>query len=478
MAKFISVMNHELTEEQKKDAINTFAEVNDMENDFDTIPFPQIDPKSTSKEMDDLVAKYESEIVAKNPSEVLLQGEMIFTRRLTEKLKQHNINVVAARSERVSIETKRPDGTTTKTATFQHRGFLSYFTEEEVKKIKENRIKDKLEKYVNKKNSLIKNDSEFQKIKTDDIIVSPINDLESFEIVKTLLDNGYELNKNLFVTLQPWGASWEKLESYIKNDLQNYPSDKIYGVELIGNIGYNNIDHHSYGDDNRENERSSIEQIADLVNYKLSTIKNLISQNDKAFIPGMQKYLEENNVGDEADKKDLIKKIRELDRFTQGISLELESQALESIKNKQVLDSGLWVVDLPHSKCATVTDRCFGDYENMLIVCDDGEFDFYGKGEICKTLNERYSGWCGGDLSTSGFWGISGIKKEELAAVKEKTILTINTEIEKIKQKEAMSKAKVDISQKKEEMKNIKKLLNDKTEVGKEKDKDIDLDLF
>ena len=177
---------------------------------------------------------------------------------------------MAARSERVSVETKKTDGTITKTAMFQHRGFLSYFTEEEVKKIKENRIKDKLEKYVNKKNSLIKNDSEFQKIKTDNIIVSPINDLESFEIVKTLLDNGYELNKNLFVTLQPWGASWEKLESYIKNDLQNYPSDKIYGVELIGNIGYNNIDHHSYGDDNRENERSSIEQIADLVNYKLN----------------------------------------------------------------------------------------------------------------------------------------------------------------------------------------------------------------
>ena len=178
MAKFISVMNHELTEEQKKDAINTFAEINDIVDDFDTIPFPQVDPKSTSKEMDDLVAKYESEIVAKNPSEVLLQGEMIFTRRLAEKLKEHNINVVAARSERVSVETKKPDGTTTKTATFQHRGFLSYFTEEEVKKIKENRIKDKLEKYVNKKNSLIKNDSEFQKIKTDDIIVSPINDLE------------------------------------------------------------------------------------------------------------------------------------------------------------------------------------------------------------------------------------------------------------------------------------------------------------
>jgi len=189
MAKFISVMNHELTEEQKKDAINTFAEVNDMENDFDTIPFPQIDPKSTSKEMDDLVAKYEAEIVAKNPSEVLLQGEMIFTRRLTEKLKQHNINVVAARSERVSIETKRPDGTTTKTATFQHRGFLSYFTEEEVKKIKENRIKDKLEK-INTEIEKIKQKEAMSKAKVD---ISQKK--EEMKNIKKLLNDKTEVGK-------------------------------------------------------------------------------------------------------------------------------------------------------------------------------------------------------------------------------------------------------------------------------------------
>lgn len=188
MAKFISVMNHELTEEQKKDAINTFAEINDIVDDFDTIPFPQVDPKSTSKEMDDLVAKYESEIVAKNPSEVLLQGEMIFTRRLAEKLKEHNINVVAARSERVSVETKKTDGTITKTAMFQHRGFLSYFTEEEVKKIKENRIKDKLE-----------NNTEIEKIKQKEAMSKAKVDIsqkkEEMKNIKKLLNDKTEVGK-------------------------------------------------------------------------------------------------------------------------------------------------------------------------------------------------------------------------------------------------------------------------------------------
>ena len=62
-------------------------------------------------------------------------------------------------------------------------------------------------------------------------------------------------------------------------------------------------------------------------------------------------------------------------------------------------------VYLPHSKCATVTDRLYGQYDNLLIVCGDGELDFYGKGSICKDLNAKFEGWCGGDLDNSGFWG-------------------------------------------------------------------------
>ena len=65
------------------------------------------------------------------------------------------------------------------------------------------------------------------------------------------------------------------------------------------------------------------------------------------------------------------------------------------------------IVHMPHSKCATVTDRMYGEYDNLLCVCGDGETDFYGKKEIIDELNEKYpGGWKGGDLEHgNGFWG-------------------------------------------------------------------------
>ena len=76
-------------------------------------------------------------------------------------------------------------------------------------------------------------------------------------------------------------------------------------------------------------------------------------------------------------------------------------KALESIE----IQGTLTIVKLQHSKCATITDRLYGKYENLLIICGDGEIDFYGNGLICLELQNKFNGWSGGQLPKNGFWG-------------------------------------------------------------------------
>ena len=76
---------------------------------------------------------------------------------------------------------------------------------------------------------------------------------------------------------------------------------------------------------------------------------------------------------------------------------------------------------MEHSKTATITDRLYGEYENLLIQSNDGENNFYGKSDIIKAINEKFLGsWSGGQLDKgSGFWGGCPDKETLLGFVKE-----------------------------------------------------------
>jgi hypothetical protein len=272
--------------------------------------------------------------------------------------------------------------------------------------------------------------------------VVPRNDVESVAIVELLKRNGYEEGKDLFVTSQGWGASWAGLEPDIKKAIrsagrrfrwsqvrymQGYPAgvetregacppsgateveelvpdfSHIYGVELQGQTLCNNIDHHIYDGDDRHNDLSSLEQVAQLLGVTLSVEEAFIAANDKGYIPAM-KQLGEELFMEETEVNAMIEKVRALDRSAQGITADQEEQAEQALQNAETCGS-LTVVRLPHSKCATITDRLFGQYENLLVLCGDGEANFYGKGELCRSLLANFEGWAGGDLNTSGFWG-------------------------------------------------------------------------
>ena len=237
------------------------------------------------------------------------------------------------------------------------------------------------------------------------LVVTPVNDGEAVQISKILKVK----NIKTLVTKQGWGASWANLEPEIKEKIESYKNKnyQIYGVELQGKApeGAKNIDHHRYDGDDRTNEKSSLEQVAELIGYKLSLFEEFVAENDKGFIPAMIELAKTKNLGKEETQK-LIEKVRLQDRAAQGITPEQERIAEKAIQEAEVSDR-LTVVRMSHSKTSTVCDRLWGGYKNLLILSEDGEVNFFGSGRVIKKLSSLVEGsWSGGDIDhDNGFWG-------------------------------------------------------------------------
>jgi len=262
--------------------------------------------------------------------------------------------------------------------------------------------------------------------------IVPENDLESKAIAEMLEREG----EKFLVTNQAWGARWEghfdeKKQEWQGMEIENIDEIKkaleenieVYGVELQGSFEGGdviNIDHHKYWDDDRSNEKSSIEQVAEILGIELNFFEQFISANDKGYIPAMQRLGIEKNL-DEDKIQSIIEVIREYDRKMQGVTPEQEVQAQEAVKKLGDLSERqdyILVEDLPHSKTSTITDRLYGKYDNLLITSQDGETNFYGSAKIIEELNKQFpGGWSGGELDKgNGFWGgyanQENIKKE------------------------------------------------------------------
>ena len=237
------------------------------------------------------------------------------------------------------------------------------------------------------------------------VVITPVNDGEAVQI-KNILKNK---NIKTLVTKQGWGASWTNLELEIKKEIENLKNKdfKIFGVELQGQApeGAVNIDHHIYDGDDRSNELSSLEQVADLIGHELTLYEQFVAANDKGFIPAMYELAKTKNLSKKETQK-LIEKVRLQDRAAQGITPEQERIAEKAIQEAEVSDL-LTVVRMAHSKTSTVCDRLFGRYKNLLILSEDGEVNFFGEKGVIERLSSLVKGsWSGGDLDhDNGFWG-------------------------------------------------------------------------
>ncbi|MEN9921978.1 MAG: hypothetical protein RL097_254 [Candidatus Parcubacteria bacterium] len=125
----------------------------------------------------------------------------------------------------------------------------------------------------------------------------------------------------------------------------------------------------------------------------------LVAANDSGYIPAMRA------LGATIEE---IERVRALDRSAQGITLAQEAAA-ETALRSAITDGRLTVVKLSHSKTAAVTDRLYGRYDQLLILSENGEVNFYGDGALCALLKVKFEGWNGGSgLGKKGedaFWG-------------------------------------------------------------------------
>ena len=118
---FINFTNHkmEFWSEKQLAVANEYGEI--ME-----IPFPNVSSEMSAEEVVELSKVYAQKIIELNPAAVLCQGEFTLTYAIVKKLKEHNIKVIAACSERKVTECIKEDGTNEKKAIFEFVQFREY----------------------------------------------------------------------------------------------------------------------------------------------------------------------------------------------------------------------------------------------------------------------------------------------------------------------------------------------------------------
>lgn len=178
----------------------------------------------------------------------------------------------------------------------------------------------------------------------------------------------------------------------VELSLEGFPPELIDKIVVIDHHGANaHLD-------------PAIIQVVELMGWKISRLITLIGANDADYIPGMQK------LGATSEE---IALIRQKERAAQGITLDQEAQAESAIRRMERCPelNDLIIIHLPHSKTATITDRLFEiqKRQNILILSNDGEVNYFGDGGLCKILNEKFQGWAGGSglgqVGENAYWG-------------------------------------------------------------------------
>jgi len=158
---------------------------------------------------------------------------------------------------------------------------------------------------------------------------------------------------------------------------------------------------------------SSLEQVAKILNIKLTLFEQFVSVNDTDYIQGMIKLGKKLNIPQNEINKYILE-VRALDRQAQGVTEEQEKQAISELENAEIYDDGkTYIIYSPHSKCTCYTDKLFGKYEQLLVFSEDGEVNYFGKKAVIKTLFNLYKGWKGGNIEENhGYWGGHPPKEE------------------------------------------------------------------
>lgn len=159
------------------------------------------------------------------------------------------------------------------------------------------------------------------------------------------------------------------LSSYRKELQEVKDGQTVYGLELrediLPPICYRAIDHHN----GLSSLPCALEQVMEILQLPMNRYEQLVSANDKAYIPGMLA------LGATSEE---IATVRLADRKAQGVTDEEEQLAEKAIVNNQEFVNGLIIIRALCSRFSPICDRLF-PYQKLLIYTDS-EWMYYGEG--------------------------------------------------------------------------------------------------
>jgi len=221
------------------------------------------------------------------------------------------------------------------------------------------------------------------------------------ELVRQHLGPGAVLDKHL-----PWGACAADYAAEIA--AWRGSGGVAVLVELLPDAAHLpaadllQLDHHGA----RSQEPPSLRQAFDLLGLPEASWSRhfaLVAANDVGHVAAMRA------MGASAEE---MAAIRAADRAAQAITPAEDASGLVALAlARAVCDERLLLVDLPHSRTATVMDPLAldgaGRPEDVLIF-SPGACHFFGRGTAIAALDAGFpGGWRGGELPRRGFWGLA-----------------------------------------------------------------------
>lgn len=199
------------------------------------------------------------------------------------------------------------------------------------------------------------------------------HDLEMLAI-RSLLEKNH-------IPYKDHALSWHNayLSSY-SQDMAEAAHFTIYGVELMEDItpvaSYHRIDHHNQW----AHLPSALEQVASILSVPMNRYLQLVSANDRAYIPGMEQ------LGATTEE---IATIRQVDRAAQGVTPEEEQLAEEAVNNHAIKKGDLWIVKALCPRFSPICDRMY-PYSRLLIYTDT-EWVYYGQSasQVVKLFSDE-----------------------------------------------------------------------------------------
>ena len=186
--------------------------------------------------------------------------------------------------------------------------------------------------------------------------------------------------------------------------------DTPVAIELRGaeNVpGLVDVDHHNQ----KSHRPAALLQVLDRLGVRPRMADRMVAANDAAYIPGMNKFIEEEL---ERMKKDgasptrltsvykwlsvMKDMIRHGDREAQGVTKEMEQEAEIAIQHAEKGPDGTTIIRLRGDRPSPVTDRLYDTWPNgeqkLVVICREDqavkEVWYFGDGQLCQELAEHF----------------------------------------------------------------------------------------